>query len=91
MEPLRQKAVPTEADGLKEEAPVVWECGASLLRCWLFSLARIHEKGRRPKSTPYHAPLAHYYIFFSAHVLVAASHMPPAFLQSASVCRLKPA
>jgi hypothetical protein len=25
------------------------------------------------------------YIFFSEHVLVAASHMPPAFLQSASV------
>jgi hypothetical protein len=46
------------------------------------------NQGRRPKPTPYKltAPFgARYYIFFSAHVLVAASHMPPAFAQSAAV------
>jgi hypothetical protein len=46
-----------------------------------------NEKGRRPKPTPIRTvkkPLIGYG-FFAAHVFVAASHTPPAFVQSASV------
>ena len=44
-------------------------------------------KGRRPKPTPLRAMKTNdkAYIFFSAHVLVAASHTPPALAQSAAV------
>jgi hypothetical protein len=49
--------------------------------------ARCFTKERAPTEADAHGSslksLA--YIFFSEHVLVAASHMPPAFLQSASV------
>src|SRR6476660_7672535 len=45
-------------------------------------------KGRRPKPTPLIRQCASEgrgYGFFAPHVLVAASHTPPAFVQSASV------
>src|SRR6478736_4405069 len=48
----------------------------------------IQQKGRRPKLTPFLSSVAVatvVYGFFAAHVLVAASHTPPAFVQSASV------